>query len=66
MWKHLVHPNIAPLLSVTLDPIQLISDWMSGGNLTKYIANNPDADRLCLVGVLFTSLYEKLTPSLVV
>ena len=25
-WKHLKHPNIVPLLGVTIDPPQLISD----------------------------------------
>ena len=53
VWKHLAHPNIAPLLGVTIDPIQLISDWMSSGDLIEYIANNPEADRLSLVGVSF-------------
>jgi len=66
MWKRLAHPNVAPLLGVTIDPIQLVSDWMSGGNLTEYIANNPDTDRLGLVGVFYTLLYETLTPSLVI
>ena len=64
--KHLAHPNIVPLLGVTIDPPQLISDWMSGGNLTDYITNNPDTNRLHLVGVLSASLYEALTPSLVI
>ena len=63
VWKHLTHPNIVPLLGVTADPPQLISDRMPGGNLTEYIANHPDADRIGLVSDLFTSLAETLTPS---
>ena len=51
MWKFLKHPNIVPLLGVTIAPLQLISSWMSSGNLLTYIQRNPDADRLCLVGV---------------
>ena len=66
VWKHLKHPNIVPFLGVTMDPIQLISDWMPGGDLTEYIANNPDADRLGLVGVLSTSSHETLIPSPVI
>jgi len=50
MWKHLTHPNIVPLLGVTLTPLQLISAWMSGGELKEYVINHPDADRLGLVG----------------
>ena len=64
MRKHLAHPNIVPLLGVTLDPLQLISDWSSGENdLTEHIMNNPDADRLRLVGTFSTSLRDALTPS---
>ena len=51
MWKRLTHPNIVHLLGVTLTPLQLISDWMSGGDLPEYIEKYPDADRLGLVGV---------------
>ena len=52
----MTHPNIVPLLGVAVDPLQVISDWMSGGNLTEYIANHPDADRLSLVSVSSTAL----------
>jgi len=49
MWKRLTHPNIVSLLGVTIDPFQLISDWMPGGDLPKYIKENPNVDRLGLV-----------------
>ena len=66
-WKHLTHPNIVPLLGVTIDPPQLISDWMPGGDLTEYIASHPDTDRMGLVSDDFSaSSYETLTPSSVV
>ena len=52
MWKHLTHPNILPLLGVTIDRFQLISNWMSGGHLLGYIKNNSDADRLGLASIL--------------
>jgi len=51
MWKYLTHPNILPLLGVTIAPFQLISTWMPSGDLPEYIKNNPNADRLGLVGV---------------
>ena len=50
MWKHLTHPNILSLLGITTTPFQLISNWMSDGDLPGYIENNPSADRLRLVG----------------
>jgi len=51
MWKHLTHPNIVPLLGVTTDPFQLISEWMPGGDLSSHIMRNPGVDLLGLVGV---------------
>ena len=52
MWKHLTHPNVLSLLGATITPkFQLISNWMSGGDLLAYIKKSPDADRLKLVGV---------------
>lgn len=51
MWRHLTHPNIVPLLGITLEPLQLISTWIPGGELKVYIIGNPDTDRLALVGV---------------
>ena len=63
VWKHLTHPNIVPLLGVTIDPPQLISDRMPGGNLTEYIADHPDTDRIGLVSNFSASLYQTLTPS---
>ncbi|KAF9643683.1 kinase-like protein, partial [Thelephora ganbajun] len=49
IWKYLKHPNILSLLGVTTSPLQLISGWMSGGNLQEYIKNNSNADRLELL-----------------
>ena len=52
MWKRLTHPNIIPLLGAIISPrLQLISDWMSGGELPEYINKHPDQDRLVLVGI---------------
>ena len=46
----MVHPNIVPLLGITTSPRpQLISDWMPGEDLPKYVKKHPDANRLELV-----------------
>jgi serine/threonine protein kinase len=66
VWKRLTHPNIVPLLGVTLVPPQLISEWMSGGDLRDYIKKNPDANRLGLVGVPPVALILCLLPLLVI
>ncbi|KAF9645427.1 kinase-like protein, partial [Thelephora ganbajun] len=49
MWKRLNHPNVLPLLGVTIAPLQLISNWMSGGNLPEYLEKHSDADRIGLL-----------------
>ena len=57
MAKRIVHPNIVPLLGAIIDPLlgaiidplELISDWMPGGDLTTYITNCPTVDRHSLV-----------------
>jgi len=68
MWKHLSHPNILPLLGITITPLQLISEWMPGGDLPGYIEERSDADRLRLVSApgcgypTLTSVARYLTP----
>jgi serine/threonine protein kinase len=62
MSKYLEHPNIVPFLGVNTDPLELISDWMPGGDLPGYIANHPNVDRLSLVGVPYNPLCETLIP----
>ena len=63
VWKHLAHSNIVPLLGATIDPPQLVSDWMCGGDLNEYITNNPDADRQGLVRLPPTLMYSAFTPA---
>ena len=50
VWKHTAHPNIIPLLGIIPNPLQLISEWITGGYLTEYIKKYPNVDRLGLVG----------------
>ena len=62
MWKRLIHPNIVPLLGMTSTPLQLVSEWVSGGDLTEYIKKHPGADRLSLVRVPLLRLVLHLLP----
>jgi len=61
MWKRLTHPNIMPLLGITVTPFQLILNWMPG-DLPKYIKKNSDVDRLGLVGVPPVVFIPRLLP----
>ena len=49
VWKYLEHPNILPLLGATISPPQLVSAFMPAGDLSKYVKENPNADRVGLV-----------------
>ena len=58
VWKRMDHPNIVPLRGVTLNPLQLISDWMQAGDLSKHLNKCPDVNRLGLVCVLPAALVK--------
>ena len=66
VWKNLAHPNVVSLLGVTADPTQLVLDWMPDMDLTGYIANHPDVDRLSLVGIPSPVQCDVLIPFLVI
>ena len=61
MWKHLDHLNVVALKGVTLNPLQLVSEWMSGGELRDYIKQNPNANRINLVGSFLLDFAYYLT-----
>ena len=52
VWKQLVHDNIVPFTGVTLDPFQIVSEWMPGGDLTDYINANPHTNHVKLVSLV--------------
>jgi serine/threonine protein kinase len=63
MWKRLKHKNIVALLGITTTPVQLISEWMVGGDLTDYIAKYPGTNRVGLVSVTLSPFHHALTPT---
>ena len=52
MWKRLKHPNIVRFIGATIEPLQIASELIPGGDLTSYIGSNPEADRMALVSLL--------------
>ncbi|TEB31936.1 kinase-like protein [Coprinellus micaceus] len=53
------HPNILPCYGIynpqSQAPVGLVSPWMGNGNVGDYLRGNPQANRLLLVGVQFSS-----------
>jgi serine/threonine protein kinase len=54
IWKRLMHANIVPFIGVTLSPLQIMSEWMPGGELTAYIKYNPHASRVAIVSPVYS------------
>ena len=50
-WKHLRHPNILPLLGVTVSEYRfaLVSEWMENGNINDFIKRDRHVNRTELV-----------------
>ena len=53
-WKSLCHPNVLPLLGVTMTQNQfvLVSGWMENGDINTFVKAHPDVNRLDLVRFL--------------
>ena len=57
-WMTLRHPNILPLLGVTMfeNRFVMVSEWMVRGNINDFVKADPNADRFGLVCFLFEVL----------
>ena len=49
-------------MGVTLEPFQIVSEWMPGGDFTTYINSSPGPNPIPLVSLLF--LPSRLTGSI--
>ena len=53
-WKHLRHPNILPLLGVTVNGhrFAMVSEWMEYGNINEFVRKDHRANRTELVRMI--------------
>jgi hypothetical protein len=51
IWNTLHHPNVLPLLGVTMTKHRstIVSRWMANGSINKFLKVHPTASRLELV-----------------
>jgi len=64
MWKHLNHPNIVPFIGVTFEPLQLVSEWVTRGELREYVNNNHQTNPINLVSATSSRPQQSLHPAL--
>ena len=62
-WNILRHPNVLPLLGVSMGDNQLamVSEWMDYGNINEFVKTHWDANRFELVRSHFHRL-PQLSP----
>ena len=58
MWRFLRHPNVLPLLGVSMSEnrFAMISEWMSNGNINQFVEAHPKVNRFKLVRSPFVVL----------
>ena len=56
-WRHLRHPNILPLLGVTVSEhrFALVSEWMENGNINEFTRREWWVNRVELVRFRLTA-----------
>ena len=57
-WKSLRHPNVLPLLGVTMagNQLAMVSEWMTNGNINQFVSTHRNVNRFDLVSHPFELL----------
>ena len=56
--KRLTHPNVAPFIGATVDPLQTVVERVPGTKLMEYLKEHPGANRIGLVSPLLFISFE--------
>ena len=49
MWARSAHPNILQYFGITDNPLQVVTEWVSDGNVVGYVRTHPNVDRVRMV-----------------
>jgi serine/threonine protein kinase len=54
-WKALRHPNVLPMMGVTMtnNKLMMVSEWMINGNINQFAEAHWEFNRFELVGARF-------------
>lgn len=59
-WKRLAHPNILPLLGVSItadkSSFDILTEWVPNGNIMEYTKSNPKENRLRLLSEVMSGV----------
>ena len=68
VWKGLRHPNVLPLLGVTMTKYRfvIVSEWMKNGDINEFVKKHANANRLELVRLCPRSLSSLFTDNHVI
>ena len=60
-WRHLRHPNILPFIGVNLERrrLAMVSEWMDHGNISEFVKNHGEVNRVQLVSDCIRSLGDR-------
>ena len=61
VWKHLNHPNIVSFRGVTSEPLQLVLEWVPGGELREFVRSNRHQISIGLVSLFLYTCNLRLT-----
>ena len=53
MWRFLRHPNVLPLIGVSISEnrLAMVSAWMENGNINQFVQAHPEANLFKLVSL---------------
>ena len=58
-WVWLDHPNVLQCFGITMNPLQVVTEWAPKGNIVEYVQTKLVAGRIFLVSPPYLSTQEE-------